>query len=78
MNTTARLVLEASTGVLGPDAQILAEGWAKMAAQNEKLKAALQEIDNWLVCAPIATAEDMAQSFEHMQKVASVALGHDE
>lgn len=77
MNTTARLILEASTGALGPDAEILAEEWSKLAAQNEKMKLALQEIDNWLVCAPIATPEDMAQSFEHMQKVASAALGYD-
>lgn len=28
----------------------------------------LRELNNWLVCAPIATAEDMAQSFEPFQR----------
>lgn len=45
MNTTARLILEASTGILGPDAQILAEEWSKMAALNEELKQALIGLD---------------------------------
>ena len=35
---------------------------------------ALNEINNWLVCACIATPEDMAQSFDHMQSVADKAL----
>lgn len=39
-----------------------------------ELLAALQEIDNWLVCSAIATPEDMAQSFQHMQGVASAAI----
>lgn len=35
---------------------------------------ALNEINNWLVCAPISTPEDMAQSFAYMQQVAQRAL----
>ena len=35
---------------------------------------ALEEIDSWLVCAAIATPDDMAQSFTHMEQVASTAL----
>lgn len=35
---------------------------------------ALKKLDSWLVCAGITTAEDMAQSFEQMQKIVSVAL----
>jgi hypothetical protein len=40
----------------------------------EVLLEALRELNNWLVCWPIATAEDMAQSFEHMNHVATDAL----
>lgn len=43
-------------------------------ADVDELVKALGEIDNWLVCAPIATAEDMAQSFSYMQKLAHEAL----
>ena len=35
---------------------------------------ALQEIHNWLVCWPIATAEDMAGSFDYMERLADAAL----
>lgn len=41
---------------------------------NQELLAALNEIDSWLVCACIATPEDMAQSFPTMQQVASAAI----
>lgn len=41
---------------------------------NQMLLAALKEIDNWLVCWCIATPEDMAQSFGHMEQVASAAI----
>ena len=42
--------------------------------QNEKMRETLNELNNWLVCAPIATAEDMAQSFAHMQQQCELAL----
>jgi hypothetical protein len=41
---------------------------------HEQLVAALNKIHNWLVCAPIATPEDMAQSFAEMERAASIAL----
>lgn len=44
MNHSARLVLEASTGVLGPDAQILAEELCKVLGQRAELLSALKEI----------------------------------
>lgn len=34
----------------------------------------LETLHNWLVCAPIATPEDMAQSFEEMEKLIALAL----
>jgi hypothetical protein len=43
-------------------------------ATNAELLEALNEINNWLVCACIATPEDMAQSFLHMQQVAETAI----
>lgn len=46
----------------------------QLKAQRNALLAALKEIDSWLVCSCIATAEDMAQSFPHMQQVASAAI----
>jgi len=45
---------------------------------NTELLAALKEIDSWLVCACIATPEDMAQSFSHMEQVASAAINKAE
>ena len=45
---------------------------------NIELLAALKEIDSWLVCACIATPEDMAQSFPTMQQVASAAINKAE
>ena len=42
--------------------------------QNEKMRETLNELNSWLVCAPIATAEDMAQSFAHMQQQCELAL----
>jgi len=60
--------------------------WCKEAANelrrlheaNQELLAALKEIDSWLVCACIATPEDMAQSFPTMQQVASAAINKAE
>lgn len=43
-------------------------------AHIEVLREALEEIANWLVCAPIASAIDMAQSFPHMYSVAEKSL----
>ena len=39
---------------------------------------ALNEIHNWLVCAPIATAEDMAESFPYMERLAEAAIARAE
>lgn len=51
----------------------------RLAWENKTLRDMLEEINSWLVCSCIATADDMAQSFDHMQKVADAALGanHD-
>lgn len=38
---------------------------------------ALERIHAWLVCHPIATAEDMARSFPEMERIASEALVHE-
>jgi hypothetical protein len=43
-------------------------------AQRDALLEALKEINSWLVCACIATPEDMAQSFPHMEQVAYAAI----
>ena len=45
---------------------------------NQELLVALKEIDSWLVCACIATPEDMAQSFPTMQQVATAAINKAE
>jgi predicted nucleic acid-binding protein len=46
--------------------------------QRDQLLEALKELDSWLVCACIATPEDMAQSFPHMQQVVSAAIAKAE
>ena len=38
------------------------------------MRDALEEIHAWLVCHPIASADDMAQAFEHMEQIARAAL----
>ena len=40
----------------------------------KRCKEALNKLDSWLVCASITTPEDMAQSFETMQKMTSALL----
>jgi len=50
------------------------EANARLIAAAPAMYEALEQIDNWLVCWAIATPEDMAQSFQHMQQVASAAL----
>lgn len=49
---------------------------AKLAYKQDagQLLAALTEINNWLVCACIATDADMAQSFPAMQRIAQEAI----
>ena len=47
---------------------------ARLIAAAPELLAALNEVNNWLVCAAIASPEDMAQSFPHMQAVADAAI----
>ncbi len=46
----------------------------RLTTERNVLREALSEIHNWLVCAAIATAEDMAQSSPHMEEVARIAL----
>lgn len=43
-------------------------------AENERLRKALNEIDNWLVCYGITTPEDLYQSFPYMHELARQAL----
>lgn len=41
---------------------------AKLAVRAPEMAELLNRISNWLVCAPIATPEDMAQSFGFFQQ----------
>lgn len=45
---------------------------------NKELLDALNAVHSWLVCAPIATPEDMAQSFQAMEKLVSEAIAKAE
>ena len=47
---------------------------AQALGANKALAEALGCIHNWLVCAPIASADDMAQSFADMEAAARNAL----
>lgn len=47
---------------------------AALISASQDMYEALEDIHNWLVCAAIATPEDMAQSFESMEELARVAL----
>ena len=46
----------------------------RLRAERDELAKALDTIHSWLVCAAIASAEDMAQSFEAMEQIAAAAL----
>lgn len=54
--------------------EAFAKAYQAAAPIDNGVREALEEISNWLVCYPIATADDMAQSFEYMSKLASNAL----
>ena len=41
---------------------------ARLLRAAPEMAALLRELNNWLVCAPIATADDMAQSFGPFQQ----------
>jgi hypothetical protein len=64
---------------LARDAEIAERNEMKRRADlYPELLEALKELDSWLVCACIATPEDMAQSFPHMQQVVSAAIAKAE
>ena len=44
-------------------------------ADVAKLRGALETVHDWLVCHPLTTADDMAQSFPAMTEKAGAALG---
>ncbi len=50
------------------------EANARLIAAAPVMLTTLETIHNWLVCAPIATPEDMAQSFPDMEKLIALAL----
>lgn len=54
------------------------EANARLIAAAPDLLAALQDLANWLVCWSIASAEDMAQSFETMSRKAEAAIARAE
>ena len=60
------------------DIEQAADELRRLYKSNIELLAALREIDNWLVCACIATPEDMAQSVTHMEQVAQAAIAKAE
>ena len=41
---------------------------------NTEMLEALREINSWIVCACIATPEDMAQNFPHILQVTEAAI----
>lgn len=65
---------QAGSGVYRTDITEFDHPDARLIAAAPDLLAALNEINNWLVCAAIASPEDMAQSFPHMQAVADAAI----
>jgi hypothetical protein len=40
-----------------------------MLAEIVRLRGVVDEVHSWIVCAPIATAEDMMQSAEHIMEI---------
>ena len=51
---------------------------ARLIAAAPDLLEALDELESWLVCACIASPEDMAQSFPHMLQVVQAAIAKAE
>ena len=48
-----------------------------LAAEVEALRARLAEINSWIVCAGITTAEDMMQNAEHILSVSDIAKPYE-
>lgn len=46
----------------------------KRIQEADRTQAVLNEVNNWLVCHPITSPDDMAQSFEYMQSLVEKAL----
>lgn len=44
-----------------------------LAAEVERLREVVAEVHSWAVCAPIASAEDMAQNFPRIIKITTPA-----
>lgn len=53
----------------------MAETYQQVEHERNRMRTALNEIHSWLVCWPIATAEDMGQSFGEMEQIVTNALG---
>ena len=47
---------------------------ARLIAAAPSLLNTLQEVHSWIVCGAIASAEDLAQSFPHIEQIISSAL----
>lgn len=48
------------------------------AAEIARLRAVVQEVNNWVVCSAIATPEDMAGNFEHIEKITNPDYAGDD
>lgn len=55
-------------------AQIAVRQIEALERDRRAMRDLLLEINNWLVCAPIATPEDMAQNFEPLHEKISTLL----
>jgi hypothetical protein len=70
----ATLVATIRRSTLSAGIDDVAKANARLISASPVMLEALKELDSWLVCACIATPEDMAQSFPHMQQVVSAAI----
>ncbi|MGQ0595809.1 hypothetical protein [Aquabacterium sp.] len=64
MNTQpmGRLILEASTGVHGDAAK-------ELAIEAARLAGVVSEVHSWIVCAAIASPDDMMQNAPHIAEI---------
>lgn len=63
---TGRLILQAHTGLHGDVAKKLADALAEQLAEVTRQQQIIDEVHSWIVCAPIATPDDMMQNAQRI------------
>ena len=67
-------VKECMNEVYSTHVKSLEDALSSAKKRERELVEALQEIESWIVCFPIASADDMAQNFPRISEITTTAL----